>query len=95
VDQTEMSSDIVTEAMLDRILVPWHWNDVRMPKHNTDYWEWCKAMHLEQDVDFYVHTTRYASIRDPEYRLGAEIGWVQHWLFKDPEYAIMFRLRWQ
>jgi len=78
---------------LDLFTVPWHWTDVILPEYINEAIEWCIEIGLEYEIDYYVETIDTNLPAGPRGKMTKVVR-THHWLFKDPQYATMFRLRW-
>jgi hypothetical protein len=85
----------MTDEEMDQLnlfTVPWHWTEVKMLTFSTESIIWCAERGLDYEIDYYVETIDTNLPVPPRGRV-AKIVRVHHWLFKDPLYATMFRLK--
>jgi hypothetical protein len=77
---------------LNLFTVPWHWTDVKTSEYETAAVNWCIEMGLDYEIDYYVETIDETVKVAPRGKITKVVR-THHWLFKDPQYATMFRLK--
>jgi len=77
--------------------IPWHWDQVVMRSYKTEYVDWCEEQGLKYDLNYYVETEdkRCDIVKETHFTgipMAAKVR-VHIWMFENPEFATMFRLK--